>query len=145
MHQTLGAGVKTRSGKIPDSRMATCSGVATLPCTTKILSAQAHACQQRLTPSSLLCTEAIREHSNQSSKLVAALRCEAESDANCSPVWPALEGATLPTKVAVFLSLCLCTDQSDQSDQSSKLVATMQCEAKANCSPVWPALARLAS
>ena len=103
MHQTLGAGVKTRSGKIPDSRMATCSGVATLPCTTKILSAQAHACQQRLTPSSLLCTEAIREHSNQSSKLVAALRCEAESDANCSPVWPALARATLPTKAAAFL------------------------------------------
>ena len=40
---------------------------------------------QRLPPSSLLLyTGAAREHSNQSSKLVAALQCEA--DENCLPV-----------------------------------------------------------
>ena len=57
--------------------------------------------KQRLPPSSLLCTAFIMEHLEQSNKLVAALRCEA--DATCVPVWPALAGATLSSKAAAFL------------------------------------------
>ena len=45
-----------------------------------------------------LCAEVLTD---QSSKLAAALPCEA--DAHCLSVWPALAGAALPTKAAAFL------------------------------------------
>ena len=63
------------------------------------------ACQQRLPPSSLLCTGAVRDTSDQSSsKLVPALRCKA--DAKCLPVLSALAGAACQQRLPPSSLLC---------------------------------------
>ena len=88
---------------------------------------------QRLPPSSLLGAEALLD---QSSKLAAAHRCEA--DANFVPVWSAHK---LLADKGWRLSLCFAPELSKISDQSSAFAAAHQCEAVANCAPVWPTLA----
>ena len=71
--------------------------------------------RQRLPPSSLLCLELSRI-SDQSNKLAAAHRCEADAKL-CVPVWSALGGAACRQRLAP--SSLLCVKLSGISDQSS--------------------------
>ena len=77
--------------------------------------------------------------SDQSSKLVAALRCEADANPSCTYL-ASTRRSCLLTQAAAFLPLCSAREPSRISDQSSKLAAALRREADANCLRDWPAL-----
>ena len=93
------------------------------------------ACQQRLPPSSLLCSETDKDLSDKSaSKLAADRWCEA--DANCLPVWLVLSASACQQRLPPSSLLCTGAVR-DLSNKSCKFVgAALCCEADANCLPV---------